>query len=276
MGKQLPVVQTTTQEFKCDPYKLCEGAQCCRGNESYPSLSIGDYIRISGATGKPLTALWRDAGDVQLSDFSDLEKGEYLMTLSLLHDPCPYLTDDFRCSIYEARPLGCGSFPFLLFKYDPEQIRENYKHYACLHGIQPSREQIKFGEDVDTLMRKEAELDVRIMWSGKPRYISVPNVAVYGKLALGANEMQERRDPAGRSYRSRRLLRAIDKMNSFVMDGTLSRGINTDLYISMVQPVVFTLVEDEIAKKLSSLTPDEIAAYGETTQRWKELARRAL
>ncbi|MDI6721503.1 MAG: hypothetical protein QMD85_03870, partial [Candidatus Aenigmarchaeota archaeon] len=75
--------------FRCDPINLCNGASCCTSMETKPALSVGDYIRLSKLTGEAPDRIWQEKGDVALYRDDDMDNGEYLILLSLPHDPCP-------------------------------------------------------------------------------------------------------------------------------------------------------------------------------------------
>ncbi len=160
--------------FVCRPGELCDGAACCTSPETRPSLLLGDYIRLSEHTGEPLEKIWREKGDVSLSKFGNMGPTEFLVTLGLLHDPCPYLAHDYRCGVYESRPLGCGSFPFPLLTENQEEAKTRYGAYRCLDGVEPSPNQIEYAKELHRIMREEAVQDMRILWNGRPRYIQIP------------------------------------------------------------------------------------------------------
>jgi len=101
------------REFECDPEKYCGNAECCRSKDTVPGLGVGDLYRLSSYTREPIVHLWHTKGDVCLTESKG--SNEFPVNLGLLHDPCPYLNRDHSCSVYEARPLGCATFPLNLF-----------------------------------------------------------------------------------------------------------------------------------------------------------------
>lgn len=78
----------------------CACANCCRS--SYVEVREKDIRRLTEALGKTRAAVIREH-----LDFNVEEKSYWLKGL-----PCKFLTDS-KCSIYEARPDDCRSFPHL-------------------------------------------------------------------------------------------------------------------------------------------------------------------
>jgi Fe-S-cluster containining protein len=95
----------------------CTGCgNCCK--EPLLPLTAGDVRRISEHTGdKPKDFIrWVDRHGIEMDDepegFVMLRQGKRVMVLRHEGGGCTYLGDDNRCTIYEARPLGCRIFPF--------------------------------------------------------------------------------------------------------------------------------------------------------------------
>lgn len=94
----------------------CAGCgNCCK--EPVLPLTNEDARRITDATGDaprdfvkflPSSAI---AMDHEPEAFLQLRQGRRVMTLRQVGGRCRYLSPDDRCSIYEARPLGCRVFP---------------------------------------------------------------------------------------------------------------------------------------------------------------------
>jgi Fe-S-cluster containining protein len=74
--------------------------------------------RITDHTGHPARDIvrWVDKGGIDMDDepeaFVSLRQGKRVMVLRHEGGGCRYLGDDDRCTIYEARPLGCRLYPF--------------------------------------------------------------------------------------------------------------------------------------------------------------------
>ncbi|MBM4361707.1 MAG: YkgJ family cysteine cluster protein [Deltaproteobacteria bacterium] len=95
----------------------CTGCgNCCR--EPLLPLTDGDVRRIMARTGDRATDLvrWVDRDGIELDDepeaFVELRQGRRAMVLRHERGACRYLGPDSRCTIYEARPLGCRVYPF--------------------------------------------------------------------------------------------------------------------------------------------------------------------
>jgi Fe-S-cluster containining protein len=96
----------------------CTGCgNCCK--EPLLPLTDNDVRMISGHTGdRPeVFVRWVDRDGIDMDDepegFITLRQGKRVMVLR--HNKgrgCHYLGSDNRCTIYEARPLGCRIFPF--------------------------------------------------------------------------------------------------------------------------------------------------------------------
>ncbi len=95
----------------------CTGCgNCCRD----PLLPVtdADLRRIVEHTGLAPSALvkWVDRHGIDLpgepESFVTLRTGRRVMVLRHVHGHCRFLGADDRCTIYEARPLGCRIFPF--------------------------------------------------------------------------------------------------------------------------------------------------------------------
>ena len=95
----------------------CTGCgNCCRE----PLLPVTDsdlrrLIRHTGVRAERLVR-WCSTQEIDLADepenFVKLPKGRRVMTLKHQRGGCIFLGSDARCTVYEARPLGCRVFPF--------------------------------------------------------------------------------------------------------------------------------------------------------------------
>lgn len=94
----------------------CSGCgNCCK--EPVLPLTNEDVRRLAAATGDepadfvrflPSSAI---AMDHEPEAFLRLRQGRRVMTLRQSNGRCRYLTSEDRCSVHDARPLGCRVFP---------------------------------------------------------------------------------------------------------------------------------------------------------------------
>jgi Fe-S-cluster containining protein len=80
-------------------------------------LTDADVQRVSEHTGQAPTEFVRfiTKDDIAMDDepeaFATLRQGKRVMTMRQGRGRCHFLGDDDRCTIYDARPLGCRVFP---------------------------------------------------------------------------------------------------------------------------------------------------------------------
>lgn len=260
-----------TKYFECKPTILCKGADCCTTPETKPALSVGDYLRLSWFTQEPVVDIWRNKGDIAVNSFPDLKEGHFLVSLSLLHDPCPYLSKEYKCAVHETRPLGCGSFPIMLFKRKSQELEGIYNGYRCLQNVQPRPEQLQLTNDLEQILKEEAELDIRFFWEGSPVYINASTVGAFSELALEALRSQKTRDPQEKYRRTQTLIRALDRMQSIIEE---KKGVHLSAieYSALLSPVMFAILEERVAQRLENLPSEAIEAYKKTTEQWLKLA----
>ena len=95
----------------------CTGCGNCCKDPLLP-LTDTDVARISESTGDDARDVVRfvDRNAIDMDDepeaFASLRAGKRVMILRHEGGGCRYLGDDDRCTIYDARPLGCRIFPF--------------------------------------------------------------------------------------------------------------------------------------------------------------------
>jgi len=106
MKKALPLLK-----FRCTG---C--GNCCR--DPLLPLTDADLHRVVSHTGLPASEVvkWVDRHGIDLpgepESFVMLRSGRRVMVLRHVQGGCRFLGADDRCTIYEARPLGCRIFPF--------------------------------------------------------------------------------------------------------------------------------------------------------------------
>jgi Fe-S-cluster containining protein len=264
----------TLKYFKCDPENLCDKAECCRDTSALPGLSVGDYIRLSDHTGESITQIWRTKGSLTFSTAEEIAPGRWIAHLSLLHDPCPYLLDDYRCGVHDVKPIGCGSFPLYMMLTEPAEVEESYSHYRCLRNVQPRPEQAVLAKEMFQMMCAEQELDHHMFWKGWIPNVRFTTLTSYFEFFDKAVARQKERDPKGESERTKMLEEAIKTFRQLVEDGTVSQGIQYSVYKSLLGPIVFAYAEDEVAERMDTLDQRTIAAYRKNSKEWERILKK--
>jgi Fe-S-cluster containining protein len=126
------------QIFRCNPIECGCGTACCRNGMSYPSVSLGDYYRLSSQRQLDVTDVadfWLKYGNVSLDQEDQKQSGIYTISFSLLHDPCVFLTHGGRCDAHTHRPIVCSLFPYTLCIPGQAHHKLPYlKEYPCLNN----------------------------------------------------------------------------------------------------------------------------------------------
>ncbi|MBW2999956.1 YkgJ family cysteine cluster protein [Candidatus Woesearchaeota archaeon] len=256
--------------FECKPNELCDGAHCCKSIETKLGAGLGDYIRLSKYTGEPMSQIWRTKGIADITSAKGtMRQGEFGINLGLLHDPCPYLSEDNKCSVYEVRPLDCGFFPLSLFVLHKDELEDTYAGYKCLQGVKPKPVQLMLGKELLKIMDEEVKLELDSFWGGKALRIYIPSVGDNSKLTVRAMDLMGKREYALHKERADKLLKAVQGLNRLFKTG---EPIEARTYIHLLSPVIFTLMEDEIAKKLDNLDEHVIKLFNRTSKKWRKLA----
>lgn len=255
----------TKAYFRCDPVNLCDGASCCRNVGSIPELSIGCYLTLSEFTGVPVVDIWEEKGGISLTAFPDLPNGVYKVGVGLFRDPCLYLSDDNRCSVYPARPLACAGFPFGLIEDEPDQINAIlYQDCRCISGVELSPEQKRLNHELNALMKKESRLDLQHFWTDGPKYYHLGKRSEYNGMAEMAIELQMERDPTMESPKSQSLLRAKDQFDATFREARGRIELSGHLYASFWAPVLSVLFKDAITMQFKSLDESVFEEYRKT------------
>jgi Fe-S-cluster containining protein len=85
--------------FECKP----DCGACCTNHDDYA------YVYLVGDDLTRLAALLELSPDAFAQRYTEIEEGERFLRMD---DPaCPFL-DGSRCTVYEARPRQCRTFPF--------------------------------------------------------------------------------------------------------------------------------------------------------------------
>jgi Fe-S-cluster containining protein len=256
--------------FQCRPGELCEKAECCRSLETAAALNLGDYYRLSRATGESMVSIWRAKGDVAFD--TDAVRLTAKIRLSLLHDPCPYLNEESRCRVYAARPLPCATFPASIYLFRSEIYEDAEKDYVCLRGVVPSSEGIELALGLEEIAREENEIEDRYFWRGKFRNINVQSIFDnFDNVTQSALESAIRRDPEDTNRRASRIGLAITHNYHFVPQ-TCSNEESAFL-CSILRPIIYAKYEDEIAKCFAEVDKKVLKMLDETTRRIRALMK---
>jgi Fe-S-cluster containining protein len=131
----------------------CTGCgNCCK--EPLLPLTDADVRRIVERTGDDAGDVVRfiDRNAIDMDDepesFAELRQGRRVMILRHQNGGCRYLGDDDRCSIYNARPLGCRIFPF-----DPSYDRKGKLKRLKLIQATDCLYELDGGNDPDTIQK---------------------------------------------------------------------------------------------------------------------------
>lgn len=259
----------TNGYFECKPGKICKNADCCRSKYANPSIGIGDYLRISKYTDESILDIWETKGSVSL-----YYRGcaEFTVLLSFLHDPCPYLTNENKCRIYEVRPVVCALFPFLSTKTSGQLDAES-KNFKCLKNVNFSKEQISKWEEMFKIAKLESDIEFDNFWMGKPIELSMPKVGDYFKLASQALGLQQSRDPNAVKPLTKLLLSTVNEMVECQKNGEFKKGLKGVDCKSWLRPVVYTIIHNAIATKIEAIDDKFRELYKDTTEKWKILAK---
>ncbi len=177
----MPAVPTTREILK---FRCTGCGNCCK--EPLLPLTDADVRRITGHTGDPASEVVRfvDRDAIDMDDepeaFASLRQGKRVMILRHERGGCRYLDDDDRCSIYEARPLGCRIFPF-----DPTWNRQGKLRH------------LKLIQATDCLYELDGKNDVPAMRELHTQYVAATQ-AYQAKIAEW-NRLQQRRKRADRA-----------------------------------------------------------------------------
>jgi len=234
---------------------------------------MGGYLRLSEFTEQPMSQIWREKGDLAILSFPDLRPGEFLVSLSLLHDPCPYLTEENSCDVYPVRPTDCAGFPQFELVNGKEQLPA-FENYQCMQGVKLSSEQATLVRKLQkTIMLREAQMDIDLLWSGQPLYIYAPTLSHLHEFITQASVLQKQRDPSGISKRTQKLFNAMEIVNAHQSTGGRPT-FSFNEYTNLLSSVMFCLLEDRVADRFNDSEARIRSLYKKTTKKWQALHTR--
>ena len=259
----------SSRYFSCESGKLCKDATCCRSVETKPSLTIGDYLRLAEYTGEDVTEIWRKKGDFLSLNSRDDDK-EYELFLSLLHDPCPYLSED-GCEAHDTKPITCVAFPLHEYMCGDGFSDQSTKTYPCLKGVEPHPEQIELGRQAIEIILDEKKMDAIFLWGQHPPHISISGISDYRGLVNHVMMKQDTLDPGRESTRTQRMINAARTMENLHATHEI---VDTNTMGSLISPFAIALFGDVVTKKMKELMDNEqvLGFYAETTERWKQIS----
>lgn len=260
--------------FQCKPNELCEGAQCCTTPETSLTLSVGDYLRLSKATGDSVEKIWLEKGIINFNLYGDnpdcLE-----VSLGLLHDPCPYLNADFKCDVYKTRPTGCASFPLLMQAQNDEQITATYSSYRCLQRVSAKPEQLRLAEKLQQIIDSEAKIDFTEFWNKNLISYEINKVGDIINLAKSAADNQIKRDSSETHARSRRIVNALKNLEKRLENANQHNGFNMHAqeFSALASDFGYAIWQDDILERFKRIqqNPSAMAAYEQTSRQWNAL-----
>lgn len=122
----------------CDECKGCYA--CCTGMGSSIILDPLDVMRLCKETGKNFTQLLEKELEVNVVD------GLVLPNIRMTADKCPFLNDEGRCSIHNARPGFCRLFPLGRYYTD-----DGFRYILQIHECERAgRTKVKVSKWIDT------------------------------------------------------------------------------------------------------------------------------
>jgi len=259
-------------QFQCNPQKYCKQALCCKTKESVPFLSPGDFIRIGNFTGISPLEIWQKHGSVKISHFSRLPEFTYQVSLSLYHDPCPYLNErGFGCDTYEARPVICEVSPYnLLMKGNAGSVDDAY---ACLKNKFASPDQLDHASKLLKIMDRESRFAEKVL-SMAYFFQNFHPIKVYPELAKIAAGLMSIRDPFLQSKIGNALsdsLTQVLKIIERVNQGE-SLELNPYDYAELLVPVIHTIIYDDVCDFFGNLRSDVLEFYSKSTRERETLS----
>jgi Fe-S-cluster containining protein len=251
--------------FKCDP-SLCYGASCCKNRTTKPVLGISDLVRLSRHTKRTLIDTWNEHGDVVLVPIDHVGLFAVHHGLKI---PCPYLENN-RCSAYQVRPFGCATFPLSSIQNDPEDLKlYDPEEFRCLRGVTLSSKQADTLRKIEYIMEKEANLDVSAL-NGTLIEMDARTSRNIGLFIRDAAVRQGGIDPGLRTNTSTRFISSSQKLLTMLRTG---QPIPADDFKELLEPTASIIFRDKLTEMLKEITPEVIARYERTSERYLELLR---
>jgi len=250
--------------FKCNP-SLCYGASCCRNQFIKPVTSLGDLLRLSKHTGRSPSEIWEQDGEVALVPTE--KRGEF-ESFAALKVPCPFLKDN-KCTVYSSRPFGCAVFPLeAIFEGKKELELYDKGEFRCLNGTTLSPKDAEVLEKMRYVMKKEVKIEIPLFpWTQERTIDATTNIKVHN-LIKAAVEKQQKVDATASTERSKHLISSAGRLNQIIRE---KQGVQMDDFRALIEPIADILHRDIIKRIITSLTPEQIARYDNTSARYLEL-----
>ncbi len=147
--------------------------KCCSAFYAQINITIGDLIRISDFSEKPVSHVLKNF--IGINPFGDPEnptKFSYELGINI---PC-LLRKNNKCSIYEARPLNCRLFPYWVlvqaFVFNKKEMIDN--SYKCMDNLELSGDKIRnysnYSKLIGNILMQEASLTDNILYRLKIKH----------------------------------------------------------------------------------------------------------
>ncbi len=245
--------------FECKPTELCEGAACCSHPEMGIAASLGDYIRLSEHTGQPIDEIWVEKGNVVVAPNDKTNPGIAMALLGILHDPCPYLAEDFKCSVYDMRPLHCSVFPADLLTTN-SRLAPEYGPFRCLNGVQMSPEHSDMYDAMADHFEEESLVERTYLWQDQPPLFRIrTNDDVKDLTREALHQLQT--NPLLDRMRLRRVHDGVQVLRDSFDKMRTDPGykLHMRLFITALEPIVYAVIAGEVTRRLKKLKNNRLA-----------------
>jgi len=260
------------KHFRCDVKEFDCKAECCKSISTKPVLGVGDFIRIREHTGELVSKIWLEKGNTRLVYIPE-QWGEnnLLLTLGLIHEPCPYVSQDDSCKIYEARPLVCANFPFSL---SHSKRMANYSNLGCMNG-NISQKQKEYSRKIKAVMKSEMRLDREFFWTKGPQLFRFKTVSDICKIAEKLEGLLEKNGSWVTDIRRQDALKAFSELDEILKNVASSKAaISTQELGSIMEPILFVYLGECIAEQLENVAKARKHEYHETTREYYKILNR--
>lgn len=259
----------SAEYFKCD-LSVCGSAPCCHDRYSDPLLTPGDWLRLSEKIGEPVDEIWKKYGDVSIETSEVLGDGVFLVGLGLDHYPCPFLSREKECTVYDSRPLSCVAFPAIMLcscDYSPHDST----NYPCLSGdVTASPDQREAMKVLHWALYREQYAEHHFFWREKQPMFSLgkpEDVQDFLKTSIGAIDNIKTKKVS--EERTERAVQAGLRLKECRTAGGDLRLNNREVK-EIAKPFMFLHMQEQIGHMLSGHGQEYGHLYTETTGRMQE------